>query len=78
MKSLERTRAYGLTLDSSKVMTYAQEVFWHKKRSGYPEDFSYCLTFAWSIAKSAPFKFCKEDFFGNKDYYIQIYNNSQS
>lgn len=70
MANMDRTREYKLTLCSSKIMASAHESLKFNKSWGTDKTFAECLRRAYVSAKQLPFKYCKEDFYGNKDYHI--------
>lgn len=77
MDTMNRTRAYALTIDSSRVMEYAHEIMSIHKRHKMDVPFSECLKSAWSSARAIPFRYCKEDFYGNKEYHMKQYENNK-
>ena len=68
--NMNRTREYKLTLCSSKIMTSAHEQFKFRKSTTAAMTFAECLRAAYTYAKLLPFKYCKEDYYGNRDYHI--------
>jgi len=68
--NMNRTREYKLTLCSSKIMTSAHEAFKIRKSTTAAMTFAECLRAAYRYAKLLPFKYCKEDYYGNMDYHI--------